>query len=259
MLVPSTIQALIEHPRWNGTDVSTLRAVTTGSTLVPQPLIDAVTARGVPVLQVYGSTETCPIAIYTRLGGDLSRGASTGLPGLHCEACLVDEAGHEVPSGTPGEVVVRGPNVLSEYWGNAAATREALRDGWYHTGDIGTRDADGYFYVRDRKKNMIISGGENIYPAEIERVLHEHPAVAEAAVIGIPHPKWQERPLLVIVRKKGQEVTRESLLHFLADKVARWWVPDDVAFVDELPHTATGKLSKRTLREQFKDYRLPTA
>ena len=252
VLVPSTIQALIEHPRWNGTDVSTLRAVTTGSTLVPQPLIDAVTARGVPVLQVYGSTETCPIAIYTRLGGDLSRGASTGLPGLHCEACLVDEAGHEVPSGTPGEVVVRGPNVLSEYWGNAAATREALRDGWYHTGDIGTRDADGYFYVRDRKKNMIISGGENIYPAEIERVLHEHPAVAEAAVIGCPDPKWQEVPVAYVVRRRGMPVDADDLLRHVAAQLARFKIPRDVVFVDDLPRNALGKVQHFRLKEMAK-------
>ena len=146
VLVPATMQALIEHPRWQETDLSALRAVTTGSTLVPQPLIDAVTARGVPVLQVYGSTETCPIAVYTPLGGDLSRGGSTGLPGLHCEARIVDEAGREIARGTPGEVVVRGPNVFFEYWGNEAATDEVLRNGWYHTGDIGTRDDDGYFY-----------------------------------------------------------------------------------------------------------------
>src|SRR3984893_17347405 len=137
VLVPTTIQALIEHPGWPETDVSSLRAVTTGSTQVPQPLIDAVTARGVPVLQVYGSTETSPIAVYTRLGGDLGRPGSTGLPGLACEARIVDDAGREVPHGERGEVTVRGPNVLFEYWGNAAATAEALREGWFHTGDIG--------------------------------------------------------------------------------------------------------------------------
>ncbi len=118
VLVPATIQALIEHPRWSATDVTSLRAVTTGSTLVPQVLVDAFTARGVPVMQVYGSTETCPIAVYTRIGGDISRAGSTGLPGLCCEARIVDEAGREVPHGIAGEVVVRGPNVFFEYWGN---------------------------------------------------------------------------------------------------------------------------------------------
>ena len=161
-----------------------------------------------PVLQVYGSTETSPIAVYTRVGGDLSRNGSTGLPGLCCEARIVDENGREVPHGTAGEVVVRGPNVFFEYWGNAAATSEALRDGWYFSGDIGTRDADGYFSIHDRKKNMIISGGENIYPAEVERVLLEHPAIAEAAVIGRADPSWQEVPVAYVVRRPGRDRER---------------------------------------------------
>ena len=252
VLVPATMQALIEHPRWQQTDLSALRAVTTGSTLVPQPLIDAVTARGVPVLQVYGSTETCPIAVYTPLGGDLSRGASTGLPGLHCEARIVDETGSEVARGTPGEIVVRGPNVFFEYWGNEAATGEVLRNGWYHTGDIGTRDDDGHFYVHDRKKNMIISGGENIYPAEIERVLHEHPAVAEAAVIGCPDPKWQEVPVAYVVTRKGMSVDADGLLRHVGTQLARFKIPRDVVFVDDLPRNALGKVQHFRLKELAK-------
>jgi fatty-acyl-CoA synthase len=252
VLVPATIQALIEHPRWSETDISSLRALTTGSTLVPQSLIDAVTARGVPVLQVYGSTETCPIAVYTRLGGDLSRGGSTGLPGLHCEARIVDESGREVACGTPGEVVVRGPNVFFKYWGDEAATREVLRNGWYHTGDIGTRDGDGYFYVHDRRKNMIISGGENIYPAEIERVLHEHPAVAEAAVIGCPDPKWQEVPVAYVVTRKGMLVDAEGLLRHVGLQLARFKIPRDVVFVDDLPRNALGKVQHFRLKELAK-------
>jgi fatty-acyl-CoA synthase len=252
VLVPATIQALIEHPRWKETDVSSLRALTTGSTLVPQPLMDAVTARGVPVLQVYGSTETCPIAVYTRVGGDLSRGGSTGLPGLHCDARIVDESDREVACGTPGEVVVRGPSVFFEYWGNAAATAEALRNGWYHTGDIGTRDRDGYFYVHDRKNNVIISGGENIYPAEIERVLHEHPAVAEAAVIGCPDPKWQEVPVAYVVTRKGMSVDAEDLLRHVEAQLARFKIPRDVVFVDDLPRNALGKVQHFRLKELAK-------
>jgi fatty-acyl-CoA synthase len=255
VLVPATIAALIQHPRWNETELSSLRAVTTGSTVVPQPLIDALTARGVPVLQVYGSTETCPIAIYTRLGGDLSRGNSTGLPGLHCEARVVDERGREVAHGTAGEVVVRGLNVFFEYWGNEAATSEALRNGWYYTGDIATRDADGYFVIHDRKKNMIISGGENIYPAEVERVLSEHPAVAEAAVIGRPDPKWQEVPVAYVVRRAGVAIDVEALTRHVGEQLARFKVPREIVFVDDLPRNALGKVQHFRLKQQVK----PTA
>src|SRR3981189_2928227 len=187
VLVPATIQAVTDHPDWAATDLSSLKAVSTGSTIVPPHLIERFVARGVPVLQVYGSTETCPVAVYTRLGGDLSRAGSTGLSGLCCEAAVIDESGVELPPDTPGEIAVRGPNVFSEYWGNEEATREALHDGWYRTGDIGPRHAAGYFFVHDRKKNMINSGGENIYPAEVERVLLEHPDVVDC--VGIVHPK----------------------------------------------------------------------
>ena len=249
VLVPAMIQALIAHPSWQDTSLASLRAVTTGSTIVPQPLIDAITARGIPVLQVYGSTETCPIAIYTRLGGDTGRGNSTGLPGLYCEARVVGDDGREVPHGVAGEVVVRGPNVLQEYWGNAAATSEALRDGWYYTGDVATRDADGYFHIHDRKKNMIISGGENIYPAEVERVLGDHPAVAEAAVIGRPDPKWQEVPVAYVVLRPDASVDAAGLARYVGEHLARFKIPRDFVFVDDLPHTALGKVQHFRLKE----------
>jgi fatty-acyl-CoA synthase len=250
VLVPATIQALLQHPRWTGTDLSSLRAITTGSTVVPQSLVDAVTVRGVPVLQVYGSTETCPIAIYTRLGGDLCRANSTGLPGLYCDARIVDEKGRELPHGTSGEVVVRGPNMLFEYWGNEAATGEALRNGWFYTGDVGTRDADGYFVIHDRKKNMIISGGENIYAAEVERVLNEHPAVAEAAVIGRPDARWQEVPIAYVVRRAGASVDAETLSRHVGEQLARFKIPREVVFVDDLPRNALGKVQHFRLKQQ---------
>jgi len=252
VLVPATIQALIAHPAWTTTEMTSLRALTTGSTQVPVPLIEAVEARGVPVLQVYGATETCPIAVYTRLGGDLSRKTSTGLPGLYCDARIVDEQGREVPPGVAGEVLVRGPNVFCEYWGNAAATAESLREGWYHTGDIGTRDADGYFYIHDRKKNVIISGGENIYPAEIERVLAAHPDVAEAAVVGRPDPKWQEVPVAYVVRRAGSACDADALIRHLAGELARFKVPRDIVFVETLPRNALGKVQHFLLRERGK-------
>jgi fatty-acyl-CoA synthase len=202
------------------------------------------------VLQVYGSTETSPIAVYTRLGGDLGRPGSTGLPGLACEARIVDDAGREVPHGERGEVVVRGPNVLFEYWGNAAATTEALRESWFHTGDIGARDADGYFYIHDRKNNVIISGAENIYPAEIERVLAHHPAVAEVAVIGRPDAKWQEVPVAYVVPRADIASDAEALKRHVAAHLARFKVPREIIFVDSLPKNALGKVQHFRLKER---------
>ncbi len=249
VLVPAIIQAMSDHPDWPSTDLSSLKAISTGSSIVPPHLIDRFVARGVPVLQVYGSTETCPVAVYTRLGGDLSRVGSTGLPGLCCEATVIDEAGVELPPDTPGEIAVRGPNVFYEYWGNEEATRQALHDGWYRTGDIGRRDADGYFWVHDRKKNLIISGGENIYPAEVERVLLEHPDVRECGVIGRPDPKWDEVPVAYVIRREGCLIEAESLKAHVQTQLARFKVPRDIVFVDDLPRTALGKVQHFMLRQ----------
>jgi fatty-acyl-CoA synthase len=249
VLVPATIQAVSEHPAWKTTDLSYLKAVSTGSSIVPPHLIARFTARGVPVLQVYGSTETCPVAVYTRIGGDLSRVGSTGLPGLCCEAMVIDDQGLELPAGSAGEIAVRGPNVFFEYWGNEAATREALHDGWYRTGDIGTRDADGYFWVHDRKKNMIISGGENVYPAEVERVLLEHPDVADVGVIGVPDPKWQEVPVAYVVLRPDCSATAEALKAHVLTQLARYKQPRDIVFVQDLPRTALGKVQHFKLKQ----------
>ncbi len=249
VLVPATIQAVTDHPDWTTTDLSSLKAISTGSQIVPPHLIERFVARGVPVLQVYGSTETCPVAVYTRLGGDLSRTGSTGLPGLCCEAVVIDEAGVELPPDTPGEIAVRGPNVFFEYWGNAAATREVLREGWFRTGDIGRRDADGYFFVHDRKKNMIISGGENIYPAEVERVLLEHPDVADCGVIGQPDAKWDEVPVAYVIPRQGRRADAEALKVHLLMQLARYKVPREFVFVEDLPRTALGKVQHFKLKE----------
>src|SRR5471032_515850 len=249
VLVPAIIQAVTEHPDWATTDLSSLKAVSTGSTIVPPHLIERFVARGVPVLQVYGSTETCPVAVYTRLGGDLSRAGSTGLPGLCCEAKVIDDAGVELPPDTPGEIAVRGPNVFDENWGNEEATREVLHDGWFRTGDIGSRDADGYFFVHDRKKNMIISGGENIYPAEVERVLLQHPDVVECGVIGRPDPRWDEVPVAYVIRREGCSVEAEHLKAHVLTQLARFKVPRDIVFDDDLPRTALGKVQHFMLRQ----------
>ena len=256
VLVPATIQAITDDPAWPVTDLSSLKAVTTGSTIVPPHLIERIVKRGVPVLQVYGSTETGPIAVYTRIGGDLSREGSTGLPGLCCEAAIVDETGVELPADTHGEIAIRGANVFCEYWRNEVATAAALRDGWYRTGDIGRHDADGYFWVHDRKNNMVISGGENIAPAEIERVLLEHPDVADCGVIGRPDPKWDEVPVAYVIRRAGGEVSAEALRAYIAEQLARFKVPREIVFVDELPRTALGKVQHFKLKQL--DAKIPT-
>ncbi|MCG5486785.1 MAG: AMP-binding protein [Sinorhizobium meliloti] len=248
-LVPTAIQALTDQAGWSTADLSSLKAVSTGSTIVSQALIERVTARGVPVLQVYGSTETCPISIYTRLGGDLSRRESIGLAGLCCEAMIIDDAGNELTAGALGEIAVRGRNVFCEYWGDQQATREALRDGWYRTGDIGQRDADGHFRVRDRKKNLIISGGENIFPAEVERVLGEHHDVEECAVVGRPDSHWGEVPVAYVVRRAGAGIEAEALAAHVQSQVARFKVPREFIFTSELPRTALGKIQHSNLRE----------
>jgi fatty-acyl-CoA synthase len=250
VLVPAAMQAITDHADWAAADLSSLKAISTGSQIVPPHLIERFVARGVPVLQVYGSTETCPIAVYTRLGGELSRAGSTGLPGLCCEAMVVDDAGAELPPDTPGEIAVRGPNVFFEYWGNAAATREALRDGWYRTGDIGRRDADGYFFVYDRKNNMIISGGENIYPAEVERVLLQHPDVADCGVIGRRDPRWDEVPVAYVVPRAGCRIDAEALKAHALAQLARFKVPREFLFVEDLPRTALGKVQHFKLKEK---------
>ena len=249
VLVPATIQAMTDHSAWTSIDLSSLKAVATGSQIVPPHLIERFVARGVPVLQVYGSTETCPVAVYTRLGGDLSREGSTGLPGLCCDARVVDESGVELPPETPGEIVVRGPNVFSGYWGNEEASRDALRDGWYRTGDIGSVDPDGYFYVHDRKKNIIISGGENISAAEVERALLEHPDVADCGVIGRPDSRWDEVPVAYIIVRAGGSIDADALEAHMRARLARFKVPREFVFVDDLPRTALGKVQHFRLKE----------
>jgi fatty-acyl-CoA synthase len=172
---------------------------------------------------------------------------------------IVDGNGKELPRDgkSAGNILVRGPWVLRRYFKDAGGD-PLLPDGWFPTGDVGTIDPDGYLQITDRSKDVIKSGGEWISSIELENIAVGHPAVAEAAVIGVRHPKWDERPLLIIVKRPNAELGKEAMLKFYEGKIAKWWLPDDVVFVDELPHTATGKLSKRTLREQFREYLLPT-
>lgn len=248
VLVPTQLTAMMEHPRWPLADLSSLRMITTGSTIISSALIERVSARGVRLIQVYGSTETCPIATYL-LAADAGRKAgSAGLPALHCEVRVVGDGDRDQPPGVDGEILVRGANVMRDYWKSPELTARALNGGWYHSGDIGHFDSEGYLHVVARKNDLIISGGENIYPAEIESVLEECPAVAEAAVIGRPDDRWGEAVVAVVVLKAGAAMTQADLLAFLEGRIARYKQPREVQFVAALPRSAVGKVQKHALR-----------
>jgi len=181
---------------------------------------------------------------------------------FNVDAKIVDDDGNELPQDgeAQGELCVRGPWVIKAYYEDEEATEKAFTpDGWFKTGDVATIDERGYMTIVDRSKDVIKSGGEWISSIDLENAAMAHPDIVEAAVIGLPHPKWDERPLLVVVPEEGKEVTKDALIQFLQDRVAKWWLPDDVVFVEELPHGATGKVSKLTLREKFQDHKLPTA
>lgn len=250
-LVPATMQACIESPLWAETDFSDLRIVLTGSTTVPLSLVDAFTQRGTCVLEMYGATETSPIAIYQRPDADFSKRYSAGLAGLHCRIRIVDAAGNDVVVGEAGEIWLQGPNIMAGYWNDEAATAMALKHGWYHSGDMGYRDVDGYYYITDRKKNMIISGGENIYPAEVERILYGHPGVQDVAVVGMADQQWGEIPVAVVIAKAGVPLTGEDLDAFVAGQLARFKMPRQYRFVDELPRNAMGKIQHFKVRELY--------
>jgi fatty-acyl-CoA synthase len=240
VLVPATISAVLAHPRWPETDLSSLRAVTTGSMVVPIEQIEAFHARGVPVVQVYGSTETAPIAICQRIPEALDGAGSIGRAGLKTQVRLVDANGADVGPGIPGEVLVRGAHVASGYWNDPEATAKAFAGGWFRTGDIAEYDRDGRFWFKDRIKNVIISGGENIYPPEVERVLREMPGIRECHVIGRQDVRWGMVPVAAVVADAG--LSREAILAHFEGKLARFKHPRDVVFLDELPKNAMGKV-----------------
>jgi fatty-acyl-CoA synthase len=247
LLVPATMQAMIGHPAWATTDLSSLRAVATGSTDVPVPLIEAFHARSVPVIQVYGSTETGPVCLYQQPGEAFETVGSIGRAARHSDIRLIDEAGREVADGTPGEILVRGGNVAEGYWRQPELTAAAFRDGWYHSGDVALRDERELYWFKDRIKNVIISGGENIYPAELERILHGLPGIAEAAVVGRADARWGEVPVAVVALS-DEAVTREAILAAFEGRIARYKAPKDVLFVAALPRNAMGKIDVASLR-----------
>ncbi len=248
VLVPAQMQAMQAHPAWADCDLSCLRMVTTGSTIVPHGLIEAFHVRGVPVVQVYGCTETAPIATYLRAEQAYGHVGSVGLPALHSEVRVVDDYGRDVAAGERGEIWVRGNNVMREYWNDPEASAAAFSDGWFRTGDIAERGGDGYLSVVDRKRDMIISGSENVYPAEIERVLADAPAIAEVAVVGRADERWGEVAVAVVVRG-DPALDGDGVLALLDGRLARYKHPHDVIFVDALPRNAMGKVEKPVLRD----------
>lgn len=242
VLVPATLRAMIGHPGWAATDLSSLRAVATGSSDVPVELMTAFRDRGVPVIQVYGATETAPVAVFQTVADPRSELGAIGRPAPGCAVRLVDPEGREVPDGEVGEIEVRGASVTTGYWNDPAATAAAFRDGWFRTGDLAMRDGNGAYWFRDRLKNVIISGGENVYPAELERVLRGIDGIAEAAVVGRPDARWGEVPVAVVVPAPGAALERAVVLAAFDGRLARYKHPKDVVFADELPRNALGKV-----------------
>ncbi|MEO0576255.1 MAG: 3-(methylthio)propionyl-CoA ligase [Pseudomonadota bacterium] len=267
--VPTVWLALLDYAQRNDLRLTHLQRTIVGGAAVPASMIEAFRDdHDVVVHQGWGMTEMSPLGTVNRLLPDqlklpadeqvrIQAKAGRGIYGV--EMRIMDDTGKEQPwDGVAyGALQVRGPWICSDYFRLEADSEAHTQDGWFDTGDVATIDADGFMAITDRTKDVIKSGGEWISSIDLENTAVGHPDVAEAAVIGVAHPKWTERPLMIVVSKPEKTLTRDDILNYLDGKIAKWWTPDDVVFVDELPHTATGKIKKTTLREQFKDYTLP--
>jgi fatty-acyl-CoA synthase len=251
LVVPTVMHLLMADERWSKDKdkLASLRMISIGSTTVPESLVNAVCDWGVPLVQVYGSTETCPIAAYTPPGDARRKPASTGKTAKYCHIRIADMSGQELPVGESGEILVSGPNVMTEYWHDPESTKEVLSGRWLHTGDIGHFDEEGFLYVDGRLKDMIISGGENIYPALIENVLSELDGIEEVAVVGRPDDHWGEVAVAVVVVKDGSDVNAERILDFCSGRISRFSCPREAIRVDHLPRNAMGKVLKKEIRQ----------
>jgi len=248
--VPSHYQFISHQPAFEKADFAHLTLCGVGGAPCPVPLIELYGRHGVAMQQGYGMTETSPTVLILDAADGIRRAGSTGLPALHTEVRLVDEEGRDVTApGAIGEIWVKGANVTPGYWNRPEANAESFTDGWLHTGDAARIDDDGYYYVVDRWKDMFISGGENVYPAEVENVLSRLPELAEVAVIGVPDDKWGEVGMAVVVPKPGVEIAEARILAYCGENLARFKVPKSVRFVPALPRNATGKILKRVLRD----------
>jgi fatty-acyl-CoA synthase len=253
MAVPAIFQALADHPDFDTTDISSIRCASSGGAPVPVSLLKIFLARGIAMTQTYSLTEVSASGITLPYHQTLEKVGSCGVPAMHSEARIVDpETGAELPDGEVGEIAIRGPEVMSGYWRNEAGTAAALRDGWLHTGDLGTRDADGYFRVVDRAKDMLISGGLNVYPAELERTLAALPSVVEVAVVGVPDARWGETPAVVVFT--NGPLTGDEVLTACKAELADYKWPRYLVIRDEpLPRNMSGKVLKRQLRDELAD------
>lgn len=249
--VPAIYQALAAAPRWDETDLSSVRRASCGGAPVPLEIIRTYLARGISFSQGYGMTEAGPSVLYLAPELAFDKVGAVGVPHFFADSRVVDAQGNDIAPGQRGEVLVRGPAVTPGYWNNPQATDEAFDHGWFRSGDIATVDDDGIVSIVDRVKDMVISGGENIYPAEIEAVLRRHPQVADCAVIGIPDPKWGEVCRAIIEPAPGVTVDPDEILAFAQHHLGRFKVPKSVITIDEFPRTATGKIVKGRLRHRF--------
>jgi long-chain acyl-CoA synthetase len=236
---------MLHHPDAGKADMSSLRTCITGGSAMPVEILKAFEQKfGCEIFEGYGLSETSPVASFNQPGRERKPG-SIGFPVRGCEMKVVDDDGNEVGVDTPGEIAIRGENVMKGYWGRPEATAEAVPDGWFRTGDIATKDADGYYFIVDRKKDLIIRGGYNVYPREIEETLYEHPAVAEAAVVGWAHPELGEEIGAAVALKAGASADPDELRDFVKERVAAYKYPRKVWFVDALPKGPTGKILRR--------------
>jgi O-succinylbenzoate-CoA ligase len=251
LLVPAMLNFMIQVPDVSQYDYSTVRWIQCGAAPVPVSLIQRYADIGIEIHQVYGLTESCGPACVIDAENALKKAGSTGRGFFHTDIRIVDEDGKDCAPGDQGEVWVKGEHVMIEYWNRPGATAETLTsDGWLRTGDVATMDGDGFIYIQDRIKDMIISGGENVYPAEIENVILSHPGVTEVAVIGQPSETWGESPFAIVVRN-DESVTEQEILAHCNGKLGRFKLPKGAAFIDIIPRNANGKVLKRELRKQF--------
>jgi len=256
MMVPTMIYALLDHPRFGEFDLSSLETVFYGaSSIAPARLKEAIERIGPVFFQFYGQAEAPMTITVLRKAehdvNDLRRLASCGRPVPWVRVELLDSNQHPVPDGEPGEICVQGPLVMDGYRDNPELTHEALKGGWLHTGDVAVRDPDGFLRIVDRTKDMIVSGGFNIYPREIENIISEHPSVRDVAVIGVPHPKWGEAVKALVVARDGQTPNAEDLIAMVAQRKGAFQAPKLVQFVDSIPLTPLAKADKKVLRARF--------